>query len=67
MKKIADSNLDLGNTYRIKNVPGTVADQDAISRGETDQRYMAKTTTLDAIPLPVYDINLNGVKVRGSG
>jgi hypothetical protein len=36
MKKTADSNLDLGNTYRIKNVPGTVADQDAISRGETD-------------------------------
>jgi hypothetical protein len=28
---------------------------------------MAKTTTLDAIPLPVADLNLNGVKVRGSG
>jgi len=36
MKKTADSNLNLGNTYRIKNVPGTVDQQDAISRGETD-------------------------------
>lgn len=28
---------------------------------------MAKTTTLDAIPLAQADIDLNGVKVRGSG
>lgn len=28
---------------------------------------MAKTTTLDAITLAVADINLNGVKIRGSG
>jgi hypothetical protein len=28
---------------------------------------MAKTTTLDAIPLPVADIDLNGYKIRGSG
>jgi hypothetical protein len=28
---------------------------------------MAKTTTLDAIPKAVTDIDLNGVKVRNSG
>jgi hypothetical protein len=28
---------------------------------------MAKTTTLDAIPLAVGNIDLNGYKVRGSG
>jgi hypothetical protein len=63
MKKTADSDLNLGNAYRIRNVPGTQQDQDAISRGETDQRYMAKTTTLNNIPKATGHVDLNGYKM----
>jgi hypothetical protein len=67
MKKIAESNLDLGNTHRIKNVPDTVNDRDAISKQESNQRYRSITSTLDEIPDPVADIDLNGYKIRNSG
>lgn len=66
MKKAADSNLDMGNAFRVRNVPGTQQDQDAISRGECNERYQGKTTTLNNIPLANGHVDLNGYKIINS-
>ena len=62
MKKSADSNLTMNNN-RITGLQSAVQSSEPVTKGQGDDLYMAKTTTLNNIPLANGHLDLNGYKI----
>jgi hypothetical protein len=63
MKKTADSNLNMGNTHRVTNVPNAIQNTDVIPKGQADSLYVSKTTPLNEITKATGHLDMNGYKV----
>jgi hypothetical protein len=66
MKKTADSNLDLVNTHRVINAPNATLSTHLLPKGQADNLYMDKTTTLNNISLANGHLDMNGYKITNT-